>query len=51
MVKLPQTGAVLLSGDAVHLKDNWDAKRVSQPSMSIKRSRLAGDAFGSAGRI
>ncbi|MEO8346990.1 MAG: N-acyl homoserine lactonase family protein [Betaproteobacteria bacterium] len=28
LVKLPETGAVLLSGDAVHLKDNWDAKRV-----------------------
>ena len=28
LVKLPGTGAVLLSGDAVHLKDNWDAKRV-----------------------
>jgi glyoxylase-like metal-dependent hydrolase (beta-lactamase superfamily II) len=25
---LHETGAVLLSGDAVHLKSNWDQKRV-----------------------
>jgi N-acyl homoserine lactone hydrolase len=28
LVKLPHTGAVLLSGDAVHFKDNWDNRRV-----------------------
>ena len=28
LVKLPKTGAVLLSGDAVHFKDNWDNRRV-----------------------
>jgi N-acyl homoserine lactone hydrolase len=28
LVKLPQTGAVLLTGDAVHFKDNWDNRRV-----------------------
>jgi glyoxylase-like metal-dependent hydrolase (beta-lactamase superfamily II) len=28
LVKLPRTGAVLLSGDAVHFKDNWDHRRV-----------------------
>jgi glyoxylase-like metal-dependent hydrolase (beta-lactamase superfamily II) len=28
LVKLPKTGAVLLSGDAVHFKDNWDHRRV-----------------------
>jgi N-acyl homoserine lactone hydrolase len=27
-VKLPKTGAVLLTGDAVHFKDNWDNRRV-----------------------
>ena len=26
LVKLPKTGAVLLSGDAVHFKDNWDRR-------------------------
>ncbi|HEY0224425.1 MAG TPA: N-acyl homoserine lactonase family protein [Pseudolabrys sp.] len=28
LVRLPHTGAVLLSGDAVHFKDNWDKRRV-----------------------
>jgi N-acyl homoserine lactone hydrolase len=28
LVRLPKTGAVLLSGDAVHFKDNWDHRRV-----------------------
>jgi len=28
LVKLPKTGAVILSGDAAHFKDNWDNRRV-----------------------
>jgi N-acyl homoserine lactone hydrolase len=32
LVKLPKTGAVVLSGDAVHFRDNFDARRV--PSMN-----------------
>jgi N-acyl homoserine lactone hydrolase len=28
LVKLPKTGAVILSGDAVHFKDNWENRRV-----------------------
>jgi N-acyl homoserine lactone hydrolase len=28
LVKLPKTGAVLLSGDAVHFKENWENRRV-----------------------
>jgi glyoxylase-like metal-dependent hydrolase (beta-lactamase superfamily II) len=28
MVKLPKSGAVVISGDAVHFKDNWDNRRV-----------------------
>ena len=28
LVKLAKTGAVLLTGDAVHFKDNWDNRRV-----------------------
>jgi N-acyl homoserine lactone hydrolase len=28
LVKLPKTGTVILSGDAVHFKDNWDNRRV-----------------------
>jgi hypothetical protein len=36
-VKLSKTGAVLLSGDAVHLKENWDAKRV--PSINFDKTK------------
>jgi N-acyl homoserine lactone hydrolase len=28
LVRLPKTGPVLLSGDAVHFQDNWDQRRV-----------------------
>src|SRR3974390_59261 len=28
LVKLPKTGAVVLSGDAVHFKSNWENRRV-----------------------
>jgi glyoxylase-like metal-dependent hydrolase (beta-lactamase superfamily II) len=44
LVKLPKTGAVLLSGDAVHFKQNWDNRRVpdinsnkDQTSVSMQR--------------
>jgi glyoxylase-like metal-dependent hydrolase (beta-lactamase superfamily II) len=37
LVKLPKTGAVLLSGDAVHLKENWEAKRV--PSINFDKDK------------
>jgi N-acyl homoserine lactone hydrolase len=30
LMRLPKTGAVLLSGDAVHFKDNWDNQRVPE---------------------
>lgn len=40
LVKLPKTGAVLLSGDAVHFKSNWDNRRV--PSINFdKEATLA----------
>jgi|SRR5690348_1801623 len=28
LIKLPKTGAILLSGDAVHFKSNWENRRV-----------------------
>jgi glyoxylase-like metal-dependent hydrolase (beta-lactamase superfamily II) len=37
LVKLPKTGAVLLSGDAVHFKDNWDNRRV--PAMNVNKEQ------------
>jgi glyoxylase-like metal-dependent hydrolase (beta-lactamase superfamily II) len=36
-VKLPKTGAVVLSGDAVHFRDNWDNRRV--PSMNVSKDQ------------
>jgi glyoxylase-like metal-dependent hydrolase (beta-lactamase superfamily II) len=39
LVKLPQTGAVLLTGDAVHLQDNWEAKRV--PAINVDKDKSA----------
>lgn len=37
LVKLPKTGAVVLSGDAVHFRDNWDNRRV--PSMNANKDQ------------
>jgi N-acyl homoserine lactone hydrolase len=37
LVTLPKTGAVLLSGDAVHFKDNWDNRRV--PSQNADKDQ------------
>jgi glyoxylase-like metal-dependent hydrolase (beta-lactamase superfamily II) len=34
-VRLPQSGAILLSGDLVHFRDNWDNKRV--PAFNFSR--------------
>ena len=37
LVKLPKTGALLLSGDAVHFKDNWDKRRV--PTTNVDKEK------------
>jgi N-acyl homoserine lactone hydrolase len=37
LVRLEKTGPVVLSGDAVHFKDNWDNRRV--PSMNVDRDK------------
>ncbi|MBM3549644.1 MAG: N-acyl homoserine lactonase family protein [Alphaproteobacteria bacterium] len=37
MLRLPKTGFVLLSGDAVHFKDNWDNRRV--PGMNADKDK------------
>ena len=39
LVKLPKTGAIVLSGDAVHFKDNWDNRRV--PSINTDKDKTA----------
>jgi N-acyl homoserine lactone hydrolase len=37
LVNLPKTGALLLTGDAVHFQDNWTHRRV--PSMNFNRKQ------------
>ncbi|MEO7728535.1 MAG: N-acyl homoserine lactonase family protein [Burkholderiales bacterium] len=37
-VRLPKTGPVLLSGDFVHLKSNWEAKRAPSTNYNIEQS-------------
>ena len=37
LVRLPKTGAILLSGDAVHFGDNWQNRQV--PSMNIDKEQ------------
>ena len=37
LVRLPKTGAIILSGDAVHFQDNWIHKRV--PQMNFNRDQ------------
>lgn len=39
LVKLPETGAIVLSGDAVHFKSNWDNRRV--PSINTDKESTA----------
>jgi len=38
LVKLPKTGAVVLSGDAVHFKDNWENRRVPEGNVSKEQT-------------
>jgi glyoxylase-like metal-dependent hydrolase (beta-lactamase superfamily II) len=37
LVRLPTTGAVVLSGDAAHFKGNWDNRRV--PSINADKEK------------
>lgn len=39
LVKLPKTGAVVLSGDAVHFQANWDNRGI--PSMNVDKQKTA----------
>jgi N-acyl homoserine lactone hydrolase len=38
LVRLPKTGAIVLSGDAVHFKDNWDNRRVPGPNFNKEQT-------------
>jgi len=37
LIKLPKTGAVLISGDAAHFQENWNFRRV--PSFNVDKDR------------
>lgn len=39
LVKLPSTGAIVLSGDAVHFTSNWDKRRV--PSINFDKDKTS----------
>ena len=41
LVRLPNTGAVLLTGDSVHTKANWDSGRVPQRNFNVPQSLAA----------
>ena len=41
LVKLPKTGALLLSGDAVHFKSNWDNRGVPAINFNEEQSRAS----------
>jgi N-acyl homoserine lactone hydrolase len=38
LIRLPHTGAVVLSGDAVHFKANWDNRGVPTPNFSKEQT-------------
>lgn len=43
LVRLPKTGAVMLTGDSVHTKANWESNRVPQRNFDVPRSLAALD--------
>ncbi|SDD84441.1 Glyoxylase, beta-lactamase superfamily II [Cupriavidus sp. YR651] len=47
LVELPKTGAIVLSGDAVHFKSNWDNRRV--PSINYSKDTTLGSMERIAG--
>jgi N-acyl homoserine lactone hydrolase len=43
LVKLPKTGEIILSGDAVHFKANWDNRGVPAPNFSREQTLASMD--------
>ena len=41
LVHLPKTGWLVLSGDAIHFKDNWDNKRVASMNTSADQTQAS----------
>lgn len=43
LVRLPKTGPVILSGDMVHLQENWTQRRVPEFNFDVEQSRKSMD--------
>jgi len=43
LVRLPKTGPVVLSGDMVHLQDNWNARRAPSFNFNVEQSMQSMD--------
>jgi len=43
LVRLPKTGPVVLSGDMVHLQDNWNNRRAPSFNFNLEQSRQSMD--------
>jgi N-acyl homoserine lactone hydrolase len=43
LVRLPKTGALLLTGDAVHTRANWDSHRVPERNFNMAQSLVSLD--------
>ena len=41
LVKLPKTGALVLSGDAVHFQANWDNRRVPSTNSDQEQTKAS----------
>jgi N-acyl homoserine lactone hydrolase len=41
LVRLPHTGAVVLSGDLAHFRDNWDHRRVASMNTSAEQTQAS----------
>ncbi len=48
LVKLPKTGVVVLSGDAVHFQKNWDNRRVPEANVDKEKTLASMDRIADA---
>lgn len=51
LVRLPKTGAVLLSGDAVHLRSNWEFRRIPRLQRANEENQWATSVWAAFDRI
>ena len=48
LVRLPRRGPVLLSGDMIHLQENWAARRVPAFNYDVEQSLKSMDKISAA---